>query len=90
MTESPYCQRADLGLSSLVSEDFSPPQIKLNYAGSSSGSYPGFDRLDRVQQQLWRSYAAGGADVDKLDFGFDRDSNPLDDGHAGLGNRQFA
>jgi RHS repeat-associated protein len=68
---------ADLGLGTLVTEDFADPEVRLNYAGSSAGSYPGFDRLDRVQRQLWRAYTGGGADRELLEYGFDRDSNPL-------------
>jgi RHS repeat-associated protein len=69
-------QYTDLGLGSLVAEDFTEPQVKLNYGSTTAGSYPGFDRLNRIQQQLWRSYAGGGVDREKLDYGFDRDGNP--------------
>ncbi len=61
-------QYTDLGLGSLVAEDFTEPQVKLNYGSTTAGSYPGFDRLNRIQQQLWRSYSGGGADREKLDY----------------------
>jgi len=61
----------------MVVEDFTEPDVRLDYWGQTVDTYDGFDRFGRVTQQLWRSYAGAGADYDKYTYGHDRNSNRL-------------
>lgn len=58
-------------------EDFSHPDVKLDYFQGSADTYAGFDRFGRVKQELWRCYTGAGADRDKYTYGHDRNSNRL-------------
>ena len=60
-----------LGVGTIVTENYEQPQIELNYAGSTPGSYPGLDQFDRVQDQFWASYAGGTTTpLDEYDYGY--------------------
>jgi RHS repeat-associated protein len=63
------------GAGRLIAENFDQPQVKLNYAGTTSGSYTGFDRFGRVTQQSWRYSGTTPADLDKFSYAYDRNSN---------------
>ena len=65
------------GVGRMVVEDFTEPDVRLDYWGQTSGTYAGFDRFGRIKQQLWHSYAGGGSDYDKYNYGYDRNSNRL-------------
>ena len=62
------------GDGTMVVEDFVQPNVKLDYFGGTSGTYAGFDRFGRVQQQLWRDYGVG-ADSEKFAYEYDFNSN---------------
>lgn len=76
-----------LGANRVVIEDYVQPQVKLDYTtstctpSSSSSSaamkYPGFDRFNRVVQHQWCSYGSSPGIVDRFDYTYDRDGNPL-------------
>ena len=63
-----------LGLDTIVAEDYPQPQVKLDYLGSASGRYAGFDNFGRVVQQLWQNYGTNQA-VNQFRYGYDRASN---------------
>jgi hypothetical protein len=65
-----------VGLGMIVIEDYPQPDVKLDYFGGTSGSYAGFDRFDRIVQQLWRDYGAS-QDREKYTYGYDRAGNRL-------------
>jgi RHS repeat-associated protein len=50
--------------------------VKLNYDSGTAGTYAGFDRFDRVVDQLWYDYGAS-ADRDRFTYGYDRASSRL-------------
>jgi hypothetical protein len=67
-----------LGLGTVVITDYEEPDIKLDLFGNTSGTYAGFDRFDRVQDQLWLDYGPD-PDVDtaRIKHGYDRAGNRL-------------
>jgi YD repeat-containing protein len=64
-----------LGLSRVVIEQYVQAGVELNYTGS-TGQYPGLDPFDRVAIQLWKA-SVGGAEKDKFEYRYDRNSNAL-------------
>ena len=63
-----------LGRDQVVVQDLPEPDIKLDLFGSTSGSYAGLDRFDRVVDQRWYDYGSS-QDVDRFKYGYDRASN---------------
>ena len=63
-----------LGLGRIVIEDFTEPDVKLNFDSGTAGEYAGFDRFGRVVDQLWYDYGAT-ANRDQYTYGYDRASN---------------
>ena len=62
-----------LGLGTIVTENYVKAQMKLDYTGTTEGSYPGLDQFDRVVDQYWASYGSGPeTPVDQYLYSFDR------------------
>jgi len=69
------------GAGRVVVEDYAQPDVRLDLVdlaawAATPGTYAGLDRFGRIKQQWWRDYGAA-ADVDKLAYGYDRNSNRL-------------
>ena len=62
------------GVGRLVVEDFTQPEVRLDYYGGAAGTYAGLDRLGRIKTQLWRDYGAS-QDRDKYTYDYDHNSN---------------
>ena len=62
------------GVGRLAVEDFTQPDVRLDYWGQTPDTYAGFDRFGRVTQQLWRDYTEP-ADRAKYLYAYDRNSN---------------
>jgi len=60
----------------MVVEDFTEPDVRLDYWGQTADTYDGFDRFGRVITQTWYDYGAL-ADRDEYTYGHDRNSNRL-------------
>ena len=65
-----------LGAGTIVVEDYTQPDVKLNYDSGTAGTYAGFDRFGRVVDHLWYDYGAS-ADRDRFTYGYDRASSRL-------------
>ncbi len=65
-----------LGSGRIVVEDYTQPDVKLNYDSGTAGEYAGFDRFGRVVNHLWYDYGAS-ANRDQFTYGYDRASNRL-------------
>jgi len=65
-----------LGSGRIVVEDYTQPDVKLNYDSGTAGEYAGLDRFGRVVDQLWYDYGAS-ANRDRFTYGYDRASNRL-------------
>ena len=85
-------QLSYLGLGTVVQRDHPEPGVKLTYIGTGPGDagdkYVGLDRFDRIVDQRWEK---GGTDLDRFQYGYDRNSNRLyqdivTDGNPSLGN----
>ena len=65
-----------LGYAQVVSQTYDIPDLYQDYSGSTSGSYPGFDRFGRVVESKW-SRSLVGSDIDLYDTSltYDRASN---------------
>ena len=65
-----------LGYTQVVSQTYDIPDLYQDYSGSTSGSYPGFDRFGRVVESKW-SRSLVGSDIDLYDTSltYDRASN---------------
>lgn len=67
-----------LGLSTVVQVDYPEPDIKLDLWGGTVGQYDGLDRFGRVVDHRWIDYSANpDADVSRIQYGYDRNSNRL-------------
>ncbi|MEA2736293.1 MAG: hypothetical protein QOE14_2744 [Humisphaera sp.] len=64
-----------LGLASVIRLTYPQPQILLDLWGGTSGQFDGLDRFGRVIDHRWRYIASAGADVDRFQYGYDRNSN---------------
>jgi RHS repeat-associated protein len=73
---SSFAEYDYLGGGRIVVEDYTQPDVKLNYDSGTAGSYDGFDRFGRVVDQLWFDYGAS-ANRDEFTYGYDRASNRL-------------
>jgi YD repeat-containing protein len=70
-----------LGLGTVVERNHPQSGVNLSYVkltgepdGDAGDQYAGLDRFGRVVDQRWRTTSA---DVDRYQYGYDRDSNPL-------------
>ncbi len=63
-----------LGGGRIVVEDFTQPDVKLNYDSGTAGEYAGLDRFGRVVDHLWYDYGAS-TNRDQFTYGYDRASN---------------
>jgi len=60
-----------LGPGTIVVEDYTQPDVKLNYDSGTAGEYAGFDSFARVVDHLWRDYGES-ANRDRNARGCDR------------------
>ena len=65
-----------LGQNQPVVVDYDEPNVKLDLWGGTVGTYDGLDNFGRVIDQRWLNYSASPVDVVRLEYGYDRDSNP--------------
>jgi hypothetical protein len=63
------------GLNHVQTETYPTPKVKLDYTGTSSDTFTGWDNFDRVACQDWINYNATAFDVFKISHGYDQDSN---------------
>jgi RHS repeat-associated protein len=63
-TGDPLAAYNYLGIDTVIKEDYSVPRVKLDYAGSTAGTYPGLDQFDRVVDQKWTN-SSGTIDEEK-------------------------
>ncbi len=66
-----------LGLNQMQRRSYPTPKLKLDYTGSSSGSFSGWDNFGRTISQDWVNYNSTAFDAFKINHGYDRDSNRL-------------
>ncbi len=73
-----------LGLGTVVIRSHSQPGVDLTYVKQSGESnadagdqYAGLDRFGRVVDQRWRATGLVPVDLDRFQYGYDRDSNRL-------------
>ncbi|MGP0026218.1 MAG: RHS repeat-associated core domain-containing protein, partial [Streptosporangiaceae bacterium] len=60
-----------LGTDTIVTENYEQPQIELDYAGNTAGSYAGLDQFDRVVDQIWSGYGIGNSGtLDGYQYGY--------------------
>jgi RHS repeat-associated protein len=64
-----------LGTDTVIKQDYGQPQISLDYAGTTSGSYPGLDQFDRVANQVWKEIGSDPSILDAYGYGRDAASN---------------
>ena len=66
-----------LGLDTIVTEQYEQPQIALDYAGSTPGSYPGLDQFNRAVDKVWEGYGSNSAAgvLDEYQLGYDLQSD---------------
>lgn len=69
-----------LGLGTIVRAARPEPGTELTYIASSNGDagdkYAGLDRFGRIVDQRWMT-TSGSTDLDRFQYGYDRDGNPL-------------
>jgi len=53
----------------------SEPEVRLDLWGGTSGTFAGIDPFGRVVDQRWVNYSGTPTDVDRYQYGYDRDSN---------------
>jgi RHS repeat-associated protein len=73
---SSFAEYSYLGAGTIVVEDYTQPDVKLNYDSGTAGEYAGFDRFGRVVDHLWYDYGAS-ANRDRFTYGYDRASSRL-------------
>jgi RHS repeat-associated protein len=66
-----------IGTGSAVRLDYGEPQVMLDLWGGTSGQFDGVDRFGRVIDQRWKSYGGSPTDLDRYQYGYDRNSNRL-------------
>jgi hypothetical protein len=60
------------GLNHVQTETYPTPKVKLDYTGTSSDTFTGWDNFDRVACQDWINYNATAFDVFKISHGYDQ------------------
>ena len=70
-----------LGLDTIVTEQYAQPQIELDYAGSTPGSYPGLDQFNRAVDKVWEGYGSNSAAgvLDEYQYGFDLQGDVMEE-----------
>jgi RHS repeat-associated protein len=63
-----------LGLDTLAGEDYTEPQIDLDYTGTTPGSYPGLDQYGEIVDQVWKDYGTSQT-LDEYKYGYDAEGN---------------
>ena len=66
-----------LGDDRIVMVDYDEPSLTLDYYGGTSGTYTGFDRFGRVVDHRWIDNGGTPTDIDRINYGYDRNSNRL-------------
>ena len=66
-----------LGASQVVEVGYDEPDTKLDLWGGTVGTYQGLDRFGRTVDQRWINHSSSPVDVVRLQYGYDRNSNPL-------------
>jgi RHS repeat-associated protein len=64
-----------LGESTVVDKDYSGIDVMQRRYGTSSGSYPAFDRFNRIVEDTWTKDLATDVDIYHVDITYDRNSN---------------
>ena len=65
-----------LGLGTVVRITYPQPGVWLDLWGGTSGTFNGLDRFNRVVDQRWQNaVTTAPADVDRYQYGYDRDAN---------------
>ena len=64
-----------LGESTVVDKDYSGIDVLQRRYGTSSGSYPAFDRFNRIVEDTWTKDLATDVDIYHVDITYDRNSN---------------
>ncbi len=65
-----------LGAGTIVKEDYTESDVRLDYDSGTAGEYAGFDRFGRIVEQLWYDYGAS-VNRDLFNYGYDRGGNHL-------------
>jgi len=63
------------GLSTVVGREYPTVDIKQERFGGTSGSYPAFDRFDRIVEDVWVKDLATDVEIYDMDLTYDRNSN---------------
>lgn len=66
-----------IGAGSVVCLDYGEPQVRLDLWGGTGGQFDGLDRFGRIIDQRWKFYGGTPADLDRYQYGYDRNSNRL-------------
>ncbi len=68
---------AYLGPDTIVTEDYTQPQIGLDYTGDVGDSYTGLDQYNRVIDQVWAGYGsnASAGKLDEYKYGYNPQGN---------------
>lgn len=66
-----------LGARNAVRLDFGDADVMLDLWGGTSGQFDGIDRFGRIIDQRWQSYSGTPTDLDRYQYGYDRNSNRL-------------
>jgi len=66
-----------LGSRNAVRLDFADADVMLDLWGGTSGQFDGLDRFGRIIDQRWLSYSGTPTDLDRYQYGYDRNSNRL-------------
>ncbi|HYE21097.1 MAG TPA: RHS repeat-associated core domain-containing protein [Tepidisphaeraceae bacterium] len=65
-----------LGMNAVVRVDYAGPGVRLDLWGGTSGVFAGLDRFGRVVDQRWQNNVGSTpADVDRYQYGYDRNSS---------------
>ena len=60
----------------IIRIDYPQPAVRLDLWGGTGGTFAGLDRFNRVVDQRWQNNTSGTpADIDRYQYGYDRDSN---------------
>jgi RHS repeat-associated protein len=69
-------QYSYLGLGSIVAEDYVKAGVRLDYRGTTAGTYSGLDRFGRVIDQVWKKDSDNSV-VERYGYDYDKAGNTL-------------